>query len=269
MAKGRRNRTEGELVAMLARKYPAPAYALIAQVRDSTGASACRTADALAFSLWPSRGLGIEDFECKSSRSDWLKELSDPTKAGEFQRFCRRWWIVCGSDDLVHPGELPPTWGLMVPTPNGQGLRVVAEAPLLDASAPDLPLLCAIMRRMTDATISREEHQDIVERVRVEAEERGKQAATKAPERGFEQAFRELREKVDQFKNATGVDLDWRHDSTRYHEAMKLLVHDNYRQDVKRALAEAAEEFERQAAKHRKRVVEISEAERLLEASRG
>lgn len=257
------------MVAMLARKYPAPAFALIAQVRDSTGASACRTADALAFSLWPSRGLGIEGFECKSSRSDWLKELSDPTKAAEFQTFCRRWWIVCGAPDLVQPGELPPTWGLMVPSANGQGLTVVTEAPMLEPRAPDLPLLCSIMRRMTDATMSREEHQDIVERVKADAHERGKQEATKAPEHGYEQAYRNMLEKVRAFEKATGVDPlgnhEWRADKDR--EAIKLFADRGYRNTVTEVLEKQVKEFEQEAKRARERLKQLAEAGSLLETA--
>jgi hypothetical protein len=257
---------------MLARRYPAPAFALIAQVRDSTGAGASRTADALAFSLWPSRGLGIEGFECKSSRSDWLKELADPTKAGEFQKFCRRWWMVTAADDIIQAGELPATWGHLSVTPNGQGLRVVKEAPELDCREPDLPLLCAIMRRVTDATISREEHHDIVQRARADAKEQAMQEALKTPEQGFEQAFRELRAKVDEFKQATGVDLDWRFDSERHKEAFKLLLDRGYFRGAAKVLEGEAESLDGAAQAIRERLAKLQQAQKLIEtpeAARG
>src|SRR5438876_1169784 len=73
------------------------------------------SADALAMSLWPSRGLELHGFEIKASRADWRTELRNPETADEIATRCDRWWIVAGSADIVTDGELPPTWGLLVP----------------------------------------------------------------------------------------------------------------------------------------------------------
>ena len=69
--------------------FPEDQYALLFEVRNSTGyGKRIRSADALAMSLWPSRGLELIGFEIKRSRIDWLKELSQPEKAEEICRFC-------------------------------------------------------------------------------------------------------------------------------------------------------------------------------------
>jgi hypothetical protein len=58
--------TEFELFQALRPLYPAREYALLPQVANGTGAGSKRHCDALALSLWPSRGLYLTGFEMKS-----------------------------------------------------------------------------------------------------------------------------------------------------------------------------------------------------------
>src|SRR4051812_18306594 len=75
--------TARDLVAALERRVPRPEYVLLEQVRGATGITegADRSADAIAMSVWPSRGLELHGFEVKVSRGDWLRELREPAKA--------------------------------------------------------------------------------------------------------------------------------------------------------------------------------------------
>lgn len=73
--------TAGDVMVALAHRYPAPGYALLPQVANGTGYAASRHCDAIALSLWPSRGIRLHGFEIKVARSDWLRELKDPAKA--------------------------------------------------------------------------------------------------------------------------------------------------------------------------------------------
>lgn len=57
--------TEYELFQALRPLYPAAEYALLPQVANATGARTKRHCDALALSLWPSRGLHLHGFEMK------------------------------------------------------------------------------------------------------------------------------------------------------------------------------------------------------------
>ena len=142
--------TERDLINLLAAKYCAPEYAFLPQVRDGTVAAAVRTADALAFSLWPSRGLVWHGFECKVSRSDWTRELKDPAKAHAIGRFCDYWWVVA-AEKVVQPGELPPAWGLLVASAKGDKLRTVTAAPKREAEAFTRPMLAAVLRSVARA----------------------------------------------------------------------------------------------------------------------
>lgn len=131
--------TEGQLVERLRPRYQGengngPAGCVVAQVRNQAGFDASRTIDALGFHFWPSRGLLIDGFECKSSRSDWLRELEDPAKADTFCRLVDRFYIVAGRADVVKLDELPPDWGLLVP--HGNKLKELKSAVVLHQDSP-------------------------------------------------------------------------------------------------------------------------------------
>ena len=115
------------LVAALEERYPTTAYAVLPEVQNATGHASSRTADALVIGYWPSRGMEIEGFEAKASRTDWLRELKDPSKAEVFFRHCAKWWIVETTADIVKLDELPPKWGLLQLTNNKLKTLVKAE----------------------------------------------------------------------------------------------------------------------------------------------
>lgn len=102
------------MLALLAARYGrssgnGPAWAFVPKVRDAAGFSATRTIDAIAMSLWPSRGLELHGHEIKVSRSDWLRELKEPEKAEAFSSVVDRWWLVVSDAQIVAAGELPPS----------------------------------------------------------------------------------------------------------------------------------------------------------------
>lgn len=91
--------------------------ALLPQVASETGAAARRTADAVAMQLWPSRGLLIECFEFKVSRSDLTKEYKQPEKGDLIGRFCDKFWVAT-PPGIVKPkdfedGTFPKMWGCL------------------------------------------------------------------------------------------------------------------------------------------------------------
>lgn len=177
--------SEAELTHRLAAKYAEKAgngnaYAFVPQVRNAAGFDASRTIDAYVMALWPSRGLTLTAFEIKSSRSDWVRELHKPEKAETFCQLADFFYLVVGDKSIVHPGELPETWGLMVP--NGKGLRAEIEAPALrDLSGKPRPLppafgrsfLAALLRAATYvAATTPEEIRAAEDRVRESERER-------------------------------------------------------------------------------------------------
>jgi len=159
-------------------------------------------ADAVAMSLWPSRGLAIEGFEIKTSRRDWTREIEDPGKADVIGRLCDRWWIVAGSDDIVQAGELPAAWGLMVPHgPAELAVRTAAK----DNPAPDAPsrdFIAAILQRAWEAQPSQAE----LQAARAEGVDAGHLQVAEGTAR-MRAEWTELHARVRAFEEASGVSL--------------------------------------------------------------
>lgn len=142
--------TAADIRAALRRRYAAPAWALLFEIGDETGAGKRRAADAVAMSLWPSRGLAIEGIEIKVSRSDWLRELKAPAKAESIAHRCNAWWIATAPG--VIRGDLPPGWGHMELNQRGE-LATVVQAPTTATYDPvDRRFLAAILRGAAKAT---------------------------------------------------------------------------------------------------------------------
>lgn len=143
-----------ELTEALRTQYPAShGWILLPQVRDATGAGGGRTADAVAFNAWPSRGLELHGFELKTYRGDWLRELRQPAKAESIFQFCDRWWIVTPAPDkghgpeVVRANELPATWGLIT-VHDGKVDAVPKDAAKLEAKALDRVFVAAVLRAL-------------------------------------------------------------------------------------------------------------------------
>jgi hypothetical protein len=181
------------------------AHAFMTGVRSAAGFDAKRTIDAYSMALWPSRGLTLTAYECKSSRSDWQRELKKPDKAEEFCERADYFYMVVGSPDIVLPGELPETWGLMVP--HGKALKVAVEAPRLRPASSEFPpgvdrsFLAALLRAAT--AVGAAGPVEIKE-----AEARGFEHGKQVGEAGsYEQAYAELREHVDAFQREAGINI--------------------------------------------------------------
>ena len=127
-------------------------FAVAAHVRSEASFDARRVCDFMAQDLWLTGGLDLHGHEVKTSRSDWLRELADPSKAGTFKRYCDRWWLVVSDKSIVRPDELPAGWGLMVL--NDGVLRAAKGAPKL---TPELlpPTFRAALLRATAKTSAR------------------------------------------------------------------------------------------------------------------
>lgn len=197
--------TSTDVRQALKARYAAPEYAFMAEVSNSTGAGARRSADAIAVSLWPSRGIEFIGFEIKVARSDWLRELKQPAKAEEIARFCDRWWIAA-APGVVLDGELPGGWGLQVL--EGSKLKTHKEAPLLESCPVSKSFVAAVLRRAVE---------QVVPEVQMKAEidaayRRGSDAQAKINASSLEReraALADLRDRVRIFENASGVHLGY------------------------------------------------------------
>ena len=199
--------TEFQLFQALRPFYPAREYALLPQVANGTGAGSFRHCDALALSLWPSRGLHFSGFEMKSYRGDWLREIKQPEKAEEIAQYCNHWWIVAAGP-FVKADELPQPWGLMVWDEKKSALVKVKVAPFREAVKPDLPFLAAALRKAQE-TVTPEGALDTAHREGYakglkEGEERSKYEL---------ECYAKLKSKINEFEKACGLKIasGWTH----------------------------------------------------------
>lgn len=68
-------------------------------------------ADAVSLDTWGSSGYALTGYEIKVSRSDWLREVRDPTKSYPWRSVCTWWWLV--TIPGVCRDDLPHGWGLL------------------------------------------------------------------------------------------------------------------------------------------------------------
>ena len=138
-----------ELLELLALEYPSPNLAFIREFRGGTGWGRDSRADAIGMHLWPSMGLELIGFELKVSRSDWLHELKNSSKAEPIKQFCDKWYLVVSDLKIIkYADELPKDWGLMFA--ENEKILTMIEAPKLEPKPIDKLFLASLMRRATN-----------------------------------------------------------------------------------------------------------------------
>lgn len=130
--------TERDMLDLLLARYTsirrgttADRWVRAEHVRNQLGGDTRRIADFIAIDKYPGLPYGstlaLHGHEVKVSRADWLTELRDPSKAEAFRPYMHHWWLVVSDPTIVHPGELPTGWGLIVK--RGSTLRAAVQAP--------------------------------------------------------------------------------------------------------------------------------------------
>lgn len=254
-------RTEAELIGLLRSRIEqdsgnGPTAILVPHVKDAAGHSSRRTIDALAFGLWPSRGLVIDAYEIKCSRSDWRRELKDPEKAEAFGQRADRFTLVVADRSIVHDGELPPLWGLMVA--EGKRLVQVKEPSFLHAEkvAAASPLPPAFTRSFVAALVRAASRvgpvpQDVVDELRRAAMDSATEEFQRVLDREREET-RNLRDVIAAFEQSAGVPLrGWarRADAAQVGAAVRTSLDGGQNLDrLRQQLAQHAERMREHAA---------------------
>ena len=193
--------TSADLLRMLHTRHSDSGWAFFAEVPDRT-AGHFRRADAVAISLWPSRGLHLHGFEVKVSRRDWLNELKRPEKAESIGKYCDFWWLVVSDPAIVEDGELPSAWGLLAPS--GKGLRAIVRPTALEPLPIGRPFLCSLLRKFAEGQVPRVSIQN-----ELAAEcERGKEESDRVNKNSAKDLLK-LRDAVRVFEGATGLTVRW------------------------------------------------------------
>lgn len=208
-------------------------YAMLENVANGVGNGANgrrRFADALAMEQWGKSDHLLHGFEVKVSRTDWLKELKDETKADSVYRYCDKWWVVVGDAKLVKDGELPSGWGLLAP--RGGGLVTLVEAARQkDVVVHDRAFVASIFRRARE--------QQVDERIIAKAASDARLSERAMQERMHASSTKHLTEQLEamqarikEFEEASGLVLGDRY-GAGYHygttptdigKAVKLLL---------------------------------------------
>lgn len=207
----------GTISNLLAAKYCPPTWAYLEQVRNRTGYGRERYADGVAFNLWPSQGMEVHGFEVKVDRPDLMRELRDPGKAGAIQRFCDRWWLVLADEKLIQPGELPPTWGLMVVVGDKvPKLKSVTAAPKLEPEPLARTFVASVMRNFEQNFVAKRVHDDLKRDIERQAKELATQQFQQMQNRADNGTASvriendNLKAKIQRFEELAGVSItDW------------------------------------------------------------
>lgn len=241
--------TTDDVRVLLSKRFNPPAWALLEEVRNKTGyrGRTERYADAVAMSLYPSRGLYIHGIEIKVSRSDWMRELSDPTKSAPIQRYCDHWWVVVGDTSIVDLGELPPTWGLLVPDKRGTKLVTKVKAPQLSPIPLDRAFLASMLRRaseqVTRATQGKQNdhYQRGLSEGRLQAENQKGYREHRA-----QQTLERMIGNLKEFEDASGIKIG-RYSGKEMGEAVRIVQqHRRQHGSHRKALRRSIEAFELQ-----------------------
>lgn len=205
----------------LRKRYAMPEWVLMEEVRDAAGFESNRSADGIAMSMWPSRGLEINGFEIKASRSDWLRELKDPAKAESIAAYCDRWWIVA-VPNIVKLEELPVGWGLLELKPNGN-LTETKKAPSRENVKPlNRTFVAAMMRRV--GQIDELAVRIKVEQAMADSEKQRQEWAQREVESRTKRA-KEMTDRIAKIKDATGIDLmSWSFEDEAFIAAVKYAM---------------------------------------------
>lgn len=239
-----------DLRTALRQRYPLPEWVLMEEVRDATGAVSSRSADAIAISMWPSRGLAVHGFEIKASRSDWLREVKNPAKAETIALYCDYWWVVA-APGCVKTEEVPDAWGLLE-FENGKGrFKEVKKAPKRDSVKPlDRSFVAAMMRRVgeVDASII---HAKIAQAIAEKTKQNGEWLQQEVERRS--RKLTEVMGKLDKIKASTGIDLlSWDCSTEDVSDAIRFAVgcakgvHSRYSglQDLRRQMSRLCEQID-------------------------
>lgn len=211
-----------KLVDLINSKYPSPAYVLLSEVREGTGYYAGGSADAMAFGVWPSRGLQVIGFECKSYRTDWIRELKKPAKSDGFAATCDQWWLVT-APNVARLEEIPPAWGWYEAGP--RGLKMMKMAPTKEGAAIDRSFLMSIMRNFARSYVPKYRLTELADE-RVEQFKKSRADDRKWEVENLQRDVKNLQTRIDDFEKASGLKLSdgWHHDSERCGKAVKAVL---------------------------------------------
>lgn len=133
------------VIARLHKRWEPPEWVLLTEFHNATGGAATNRFDALAFNVWPSRGMIRIGVEVKVSRADFARELADHDKRTAIERHCHEVYFAVAKG-VCEPREVPEPWGLLVE--HGAGLKCVLKPKFREVGPMDPGLGLVALRRL-------------------------------------------------------------------------------------------------------------------------
>lgn len=160
-------------------------------------------------------------------------------------------------------GELPKTWGLLVPDKNGN-LREKVKAPQLEPVPLTRPFLAAVLRRVQEHHVSTDEIEAAAQKARAEGILFQKNRSD-GELRHAEGQLETMTQRVKAFTEATGISvLGWGDD--RRLAAKLRLVEAIEKMDAWKATADILSQIHYRASNHLKAMETVIEEVKNLEA---
>lgn len=210
-----------ELLDRLKRHYLKPGATLpggifLPEVGWNGGGLGAGGCDAIYVGFTSTSGRILVGHELKISRADWLNELNKPGKSDPWADQCHEWWLVVSDPAIVHDGELPAGWGLMVPGTSKTRMRIVHKPDRKPATHnPSWLAARSIMARQDTlrAQALADERTKAWEKAR---EQIGPQVEAEVGRRlKYQPTIDDLQHKLDLVEDALGARIDYADSSWR------------------------------------------------------
>ncbi|WP_235717008.1 hypothetical protein [Mycolicibacterium goodii] len=207
-----------DLLALLKRHYikpgaPLPGGIFLPEVGWNGGSGG--GCDAIYVGFTSTSGRILVGHELKVSRADWLNELNKPGKADAWADQCHEWWLVVSDPAVVHEGELPAHWGLMVPGTSKTRMRVITRAVRKNPAVhtPSWNAVRSIMARQDTLRANaiqnakNDAYRDATAEVEERVERRVKDELTRSAYNN--ELVRTLQDRIRAIEKALGHSFDW------------------------------------------------------------
>jgi len=220
----------------LRKKYNPEHSILLFELRDATGFDSKRSADAVALSLYRTRGREITGFEIKHSRSDWLRELQDPSKAEHIGKYCDYFYLLTPDDSIAYVNEIPLSMGWMCV--KGEKLKVIKQAERLNPAPLSREMLCSFLYTLRAHCYS-EQAKQIEEAVNVQVRQRHGSQQYEIEE--LTRRYESLDKKVKQFEADSGLNISSPWQDKKIGEVVRRVMNDEnilqkFRSDIEFSL---------------------------------
>lgn len=184
-----------------------------------------RRLDVLVMSVLKSRKFERHGVEIKVSMGDYRTEIRSPDKADWWWNHVNFFWVAAPLEltAKMRP-ELPEGWGLLGVTPTTS--RLVVQAERHDAEPFTEDEFVGIMRASANAgvhALARAETRGIKKGIEIGETNRGPVGLTDAQAEAI-RVYPYLRETVDLFEAASGIDIGQRWTGERVGEAVKIVM---------------------------------------------